>query len=54
MCVLLWCTPLCRTVPAKFSVFPPIFPKMADFSDLAGCGLLLKQAGPKPRKFKQA
>ena len=28
-------TPLCRKVPAKLIVFPPIFPKMAD---LAGCG----------------
>ena len=26
---------LCRKVPAKLIIFPPIFPKMAD---LAGCG----------------
>ena len=32
-------------------LFRPIFPKMAA---LAGCGWLLKLAGAKPRKFKQA
>ena len=46
-----YCTPLCRKVPAKLIVFPPIFPKMAG---LAGCGWLLKLAGAKPAKLKQA
>ena len=38
-------TPLCRKVPAKLIVVPPVFPKMAE---LAGCGWLLKLAGAKP------
>ena len=44
-------TTLCKYNPAKLIVFRPIFAKMASLAD---CGRLLKLAGAKPRKFKQA